>query len=867
MSERTYNIILVILIVIACIVTGALLYLIYDSTLAPEPTPTPTPTVSQPVIPEDAWARIQAAGKMTVGTSADYPPFAYWTADYKLDGLDVALISEIGDVLGIDVAIKDMAFDGLNWALELGQIDVIIAALSVTPERSASLDFTDIYFVSEDAILTRINSGLPPVTRVTELAPYRIGVQRASVFSNWIHEELIDPGLMPASQLSEYEEIELAVRDLREDRLDVVVLDFPPAQAAISQGGVRLIGQGLNTQYYAIGIPKGETALQQQLNDAIKQLYESGRLAELTQIYMGVSVPLPPPAPTPGPDEPTPTPVPSATPAPCVDGMTYVADLNLDDNGMQSPPNMPPGQPFRKGWRIRNTGTCTWDSNYRLTYDGGNSPASSMSGQPTPIVGTVPPNTEYDIFVDLVAPAVPGVYQAFWVMRNSQDRKFGDRIWVGIEVPRPPTVTPPPTQTPAPGIRFTVDRNRIFAGECVTFRWSVTGAQAVYFYSQGQPWQQHQVPPQASRVECPPVTTTFELRVNKLDSTVEVRQITIYVEPIPGAPVIERFTVDPQQILEGQCVDITWAVSGDVTGITLRRGNVDLWPGGAPVSGTLQDCPPNPGSVNYIIEATGPGGTSRLQRNVLVNERSTPTVTSTPVPPQVTDTPVPPQVTDTPVPPPSTPTPIPPVIYAFSAAPTEIETGGCVNVTWQVGGDAAQIDLLRDGVIVVPNAPYSGVIQDCLMSAGTYTYQLVVLGRNGDTITQDQSISVSEASSSLPLQNTSWSLMSYFDGVGASRNVLSSTSITAIFGEDGQLNGSADCSTYAANYTEDGSSISIGVPSVTQLCEETTGITEQESDYISVLPMATSYEISSSFLTISDASGRVILQYTAEGGQ
>jgi heat shock protein HslJ len=690
---------------------------------------------------------------------------------------------------------------------------------------------------------------------VTELASYRIGVQRATVFSNWIHEALIDTGLMPASQLHEYEQIESAVRDLREGRIDVVVLDFPPAQSAITQGGVKLIGQGLNTQYYAIGVPKGETALKNQLNSALKQLYENGRLGELTQQYMGMSAPLPTPVPTLEPSQPTPTPIASATPAPCVDGMAFVTDLNLDDNNMKSPPIMPPGQPFKKGWRIRNTGTCTWDSRYKLTYDGGNTPASSMSGQPTPINGTVPPNAEYDIFVDLVAPVVPGVYQGFWVMRNGQDQKFGDRIWVGIKVPNPPTVTPPPTQTPSPGIKFTVDRNRIFAGECVTFSWVVTGAQAVYFYEQGQPWQQYRVPPQGSKVECPPVTTTYELRVAKLDNTVEVRQITIYVESVPGAPVIERFTVDPPQIMEDQCVDITWAVTGDVTRVTLLRGNIDLWPGGAPISGTLQDCPPGSGSVNYSIEATGPGGTSRLQRQVLISEIPTPVMT---------DTPIPPQATYTPTPQPSTPIPIPPVIYIFTVDPSQIQANECVTASWQVGGDAAQIELQRNGVVILPNAPFSGSIQDCLSTAGSYTYRLEVLGRNGDTVVEDRGVTVTEASTGLPLQGTTWFLESYFDGIGAIVGLVPGTSITAVFDQGGQLSGSSGCNTYSANYTADGSSISIGPPTGTQSsCAEPPGIMEQEASYLSVLPTATSYEISSSFLTIQDANGRVVLKYTA----
>ncbi len=64
MSERTYNIILVILIIVACIVTGALLYLIYSTTIAPDPTPTANATADgAPVLPEDAWTRIQASGQ------------------------------------------------------------------------------------------------------------------------------------------------------------------------------------------------------------------------------------------------------------------------------------------------------------------------------------------------------------------------------------------------------------------------------------------------------------------------------------------------------------------------------------------------------------------------------------------------------------------------------------------------------------------------------------------------------------------------------------------------------------------------------------------------------------------------------------
>ena len=849
MSNRDYNIILGILVTVACIIAAVLFYFIYQAAKEPDVTRTPVPETATPSGPDDAWQRIETTGILRAGTSADYPPFAFRTAEFNLDGLDIAIINEIGRRLGVTVELNDMAFEGLSWALQLEQVDVAIAAMSITPERSQAIDFSDIYFVSDDAALAREGSDIPQLLSIEEMAPFRIGVQRATVYSNWLNESLIDTGLMSPSQLIEYDDISFAVRDLREGRIDLVVLDLPPAQVAVNQGGVVLKGQGLNTQYFGIGIPKEEPTLLARVNSALSDMRNDGTLAALTEQYMGVA---PPPLPTVTPTlpstQPTATPGITLTPSTCVDGMEYVADLNLDDNNMKTPPVMKPGQPFRKGWRIKNTGTCTWDSRYKLTYDGGNSPASSMGGQPTTIQGQVLPGSVYDVFVDLVAPFKPGVYQGFWVMRNQMDQKFGNRVWVGIEVPAPPTATPPPTQTPSPGIAFTVDRTQIFAGECVTFKWSVTNVQSVYFYEQGQPWQQYPVQPTGSSVECPPQTTVYELRVVKNDGTVEVRQITIYVQQRPGAPIIERFTVDPLQIKFGQCVDITWQVSGDVDKVQLLRNDLVLWDG-APVSGTLQDCPPAAGQFDYKIDATGPGGTSRLQRSIFVAEA--------PVDP--TDTPV---VSPTSPAATETPTPVPPAIISFVLNPPQIETGGCTQVSWQVGGDVVRIQISRNGDVLLDNAPYSGSEQDCLDVGGSYAYRIDARGEDGQLEFSQQTLTVIDTPVGPPLEGTNWILDHYYDGVGAMIRPIDDPDITAVFGVDGNVTGSSGCNTYAASYTVDGNSISIGPPSGTNTdCETPTGIMEQEQQYLTLLPTSTSFSLSSGFLSMSDANGRLILQY------
>lgn len=589
-----------------------------------EPTPEPTAPVeaatespdngsangSETGTTDEAWNRIQSAGKLVVGTSADYPPFAFYTSDFVLDGYDIALINAIGDDLGLQVEIKDMAFDGLDEALALGQIDVAIAALSVTPEREGLVDFTHVYYVGEDAVLAAEGTGLA-VNTAQDMVGQKIGVQNKSVYQDWVENNLVNTGLIPEKNLYEYAQISQAIADLQLGRIDAVMLDLKPAQAAILAGGVEIAGQGLNRQRFSIALPQGEAGLQTELNNALTNLQNTGFLADLAQEFLSLNEvsPIEPKPPV----EPIP-PIASA----CIDGMAFIADLNMNDQNMTNPAKMLPGQTFRKGWRVQNIGTCIWDSSYALAYVDGNVSAARMGGTSVPVVGEVRQGETYDFWVDLVAPTTPGIYQGFWSMRNGEGAYFGSRIWVGVDVVSPnPTPLPAPTATPAPTGFFTVDRTNIKQGECVTFSWNVENIQAVWFYPDGQDFNRYPTTGQGSKQECPSQTTTYDLRVLRNDGTTEIRQITIFVEPSTAAPRISDFSVSPTQIQLGQCVTITWKVEGNVTSVRLTRNSATLW-AGAPLSGQMQDCPPEAGFAAYTVEATGPAGSDRLQTNISV---------------------------------------------------------------------------------------------------------------------------------------------------------------------------------------------------------------------------------------------------------
>ena len=685
---------------------------------AEPPTNTPVPNLATPVPstkPELGvlWEQIVERGSIRVGTSADYPPFEFYTENFQLDGFDIALMRAIGEELDLEVEFTDMAFDGLGDAANLGQIDVAIAAISVTPQREEYFDFSHIYFVSEDAYLAA-DASTSPINSIEDLAAYRVGVQSGSIFHDVLEDALVSTGLMSETDLFVYQLIDQSFIDLREGRVDVIVMDKEPALLTAQTEGFEVIGQGLRRELYAIGMPEGQNTLRTRINQALLTLIDQGFLAKLAKQYMDLEVHELPVLPTPTPEPVNPTVTPAPPPTACQNGMAWVADLSYDDNNMKNPPVLQPGEPFQKGWRVRNTGTCTWDSSYSLNYVRGNQNGAQMNGQPAAVQGTVAPGATYDIYVDLVAPLRPGTYQGFWQMRSGQGAFFGQTVYVGIRVPASATPTPVATQTPSADIKFWADSTNLNQGQCTNLHWDVQNVKEVYLYEDGQNWQNQGVAGKGDRQVCPPQTTNYNLRVVKSDNSVETRRLTIQVQG-GNAPVISHYTVDPPAIQLGQCVNISWDVTGNVSTVKLTRDGASLW-NGAPFRGSYSDCPPQAGSVGYGLEATGSGGTNRTTKHITVSTTA-PTMTPSPGP----------------------------VIYNFSVTPTEIQANDCVGIAWSTGGSTSKVTLKRNGQTVQDNAGLNGQEQDCLGAPGTYNYQLVASDNKGQTETQDVNVQVVQA--------------------------------------------------------------------------------------------------------------------------
>ena len=488
--------------------------------------PVAVPTEAPPNRGDPVWDRVKSTGKLVVGTSADYQPFEYYDANYEIIGFDAALARELGARLGVQVELVDIAFEGLPAALMVGQVDAAMAAISVTPERQAMMDFSNVYYSGQDAILARQNANIPPIVAAAQMAPYRVAAQRGSIYATWVQRTLIDSGLMPQTNLLLYTKAGDAVRDLRENRNDLVVLDKLAADEFILGGGVVSVGGNLNRQLFAIALPKGAPTLQAQLNVALTALLNDGTIARLTETYLDVKVPVGIPVPLP-----TAIPVPGATPTPagCYDAMTFVRDIQIPDGT-----NIPAGQEFQKVWRVRNTGTCVWNNAYELVYVQGN----RMSGSPSVVKDRVNPGNVYDIAINFKAPNSQGKYTGFWQMVNSKSVPFGERLWLKITVPGS---QPEPPAT-GPVIHYLGANSTTFKqGDLLILSWSFSGqglaaARLTRTNPDGSETQLYSgadVAPQGEYQDLMMTTGryTYTLRVSAESGGTAVQSVTVNVNP------------------------------------------------------------------------------------------------------------------------------------------------------------------------------------------------------------------------------------------------------------------------------------------------------------------------------------------------
>ena len=160
--------------------------------------------------------------------------------------------------------------------------------------------------------------------------------------------------------------------------------------------------------------------------------------------------------------------------------------------------------------------------------------------------------------------------------------------------------------------RLTIDRTWIQPDECAHLRWSVEGADAVYFYAQGQPWQDHGAATAGEQAVYPAETTTYCLRVVQPDGSVQVKKRVLQVR---SRPAIEQFAVDRAEIQPGETVTLFWRV-GEVKATYLHAENQPWQEHAVAPLGELEVCPGN--TTVFCLRAIRHDNSPEIKRLTIV---------------------------------------------------------------------------------------------------------------------------------------------------------------------------------------------------------------------------------------------------------
>jgi polar amino acid transport system substrate-binding protein len=230
---------------------------------------------------------IRDAGKIVVGTSADYPPFESVDENGNFVGFDIALIQEIGRRMDLEIEIQDMPFDSLIAAVQEEKLDLAISAFNYDEERDLSVDFTEPYYFAEDAVLVAEGFG-GTIGSAEDLAGYVVGAQTGTTQDGWITENLIDTGTLSEDNYFRYERIDQAALDLKAGRIDAILMESVVARSLVADlGGLAVVYEGeVSSGPVNIVIPEGDAELAEALNDVLADLQEEGFIDELVIEYM-----------------------------------------------------------------------------------------------------------------------------------------------------------------------------------------------------------------------------------------------------------------------------------------------------------------------------------------------------------------------------------------------------------------------------------------------------------------------------------------------------------------------------------------------------------------------------------------------------
>lgn len=220
------------------------------------------------------------ANEIVFGTNAEFPPFEFVTTDGvidEFDGIDMAIADKIAKDNNMTAKISNMEFDSLLVALQNGQVDAVIAGMTVTEERALEVDFSEPYYQATQVMIVKEDS---QIAKAADMADKKIAVIQGYTGETCVN----DMGYKYTS----FKKGTDAIMELVNGKADVVVIDSATASKYVADNkGLKIVedADAFASEEYAIAVAKGNTELLDKINASIEKMLEDGTISEFAAKY------------------------------------------------------------------------------------------------------------------------------------------------------------------------------------------------------------------------------------------------------------------------------------------------------------------------------------------------------------------------------------------------------------------------------------------------------------------------------------------------------------------------------------------------------------------------------------------------------
>lgn len=229
--------------------------------------------------------KVQDEGVLVMGLDATFAPMGFTDDNDDIVGYDVDLAKEVADRMGVELELQPIDWNAKVLELDTGNIDMVWNGFTITDERAEKVLFSEPYMNNRQVVLTQDDS----IESEADLAGLDVGVQlqssgQSALEASDVYDDLED--------MTKFDTYDMALEDLKSDRVDAVIIDEVMGRYVNSQQGdiYDIPDFSLGDEEYGIGFRLGDSALKDEVESILEDMKDDGTGAEIAREWFDEDV-------------------------------------------------------------------------------------------------------------------------------------------------------------------------------------------------------------------------------------------------------------------------------------------------------------------------------------------------------------------------------------------------------------------------------------------------------------------------------------------------------------------------------------------------------------------------------------------------